>query len=109
MVFILEHCIISNEIPYGATVKLGVWEKYDIFWLTNSNLINETPIPYDINVFSDEIKKYFCCLKANFSEFSENYLIYYIKSKLRINEKQGDSFKTYLLNGKTIGINLNKI
>ena len=91
--------IISKEIPYGAVVKLGVWEKYEIFCLTNSVLIKRPPVPHKVNVFSEEVKRYYYCLKQNFPEFSENYLIYYIKSKLRISERQGDSFRIYLLNG----------
>lgn len=82
---------------YCTVMNLGTLEKYEIFCVTNSEVI--TQMPAMLSPCSEITKSWYEYLKISFPELSQNYLVFYINSKIETLKRRNSKTDIKVLTG----------
>lgn len=73
--------IIDPKLPYDFLLRIGEYENYPIYTLTNSKVQEMNDIRITCNPTDSYIKELFRGMTESFPNFSQDFLLYYLNSK----------------------------
>lgn len=77
-----DHSVVINRwLPYDYLLRIGEYENYPIYTLTNSKVQQMKDIRNTCNPTDEYIKGLFKGMTESFPNFSQDFLLYYLNSK----------------------------
>lgn len=76
-----DSTIINPSLPYGYFLRIGEYDGFSIYWMTNSTIQNIREIKSSWNPSDFYIKELFQAMTESFSNFSQDFLLYYLNSR----------------------------
>ena len=91
-----ESVIIDHCLPYGYLLRIGEYDNFSIYSLTNSHLQILSDIKNNWEPSDFYIKEFFKAMTESFPNFSSDFLLYYINSKKGLKNKLSSALMSEL-------------
>jgi hypothetical protein len=91
-----ESVIIDHSLPYGYLLRIGDYDNFSIYTLTNSRIQVLQDIKNQWEPSDFYIKELFKAMTDSFPNFSSDFLLYYINSKKGLKNKLTSKLMTEL-------------
>jgi hypothetical protein len=76
-----DSTIINPALPYGYFLRIGEYNGFSIYWMTNSSIQNIREVKSSWNPSDFYIKELFQAMTESFQNFSQDFLLYYLNSR----------------------------